>query len=289
MSTLLGTICLHFPFFSSREKVWLPANDRAWRGARWEGRGEKKRRAQDRRRQKIQVKGQKSVEKKTTTTMHDRAKERRGKRSKTASDTYWQKTTNSNNTKVRLSDGVCKMLTIEPDHMIIPFPSTMAHQTLVTNYYVRGKAPLKCTWEKGRQSVGARGEKDRRERRRRIWEGRSTRERGELGWRLTLLRGQRLKTHLCLLETSSLIAEWHNCLLTGTCKRTWKWTSERRATHPHKMRNSGRERSRNLCHLKVVWISKVWDWYWLQATWANGVGKQQQTSSSIWKRCRPTD
>lgn len=93
---------------------------------------------------------------------------------------------------------------------------------------------------KGRQSVGARGEKDRRERRRRIWEGCSTRERGELGWRLTPPRGQRLKTHLCLLETSSLTAEWHNCLLIGTCKRTWKWTSE--------MRNSGRERSHNLCH-----------------------------------------
>lgn len=47
--------------------------------------------------------------------------------------------------KVRLSEG--QIFQTEPDHVIIPFPFPMVHQTLVTNYCVRGKAPLKCMWE----------------------------------------------------------------------------------------------------------------------------------------------
>lgn len=35
MSTLLGTIYLHFPFFSSRGKLWHHASDSTGRGARW--------------------------------------------------------------------------------------------------------------------------------------------------------------------------------------------------------------------------------------------------------------
>lgn len=61
----------------------------------------------------------------------------------TSADRYRQEATDSNSIKVRLSDGVCQILAIEPDHVITPFPSTTAHQTL-TNYCIRGKALLKC-------------------------------------------------------------------------------------------------------------------------------------------------
>lgn len=43
-------------------------------------------------------------------------------------------------------------------------------------------------------------------------EGRRTRRRRNLGWVLTLLKGQELKTHLCLLKMPSLKAVWHYCL-----------------------------------------------------------------------------
>lgn len=49
----------------------------------------------------------------------------------------------SHNIKTRLSDGICPMLGIQPDHVIIPFPSTMVHQTLVTNYGVEGEVHVR--------------------------------------------------------------------------------------------------------------------------------------------------
>lgn len=44
MSTLLGTICLRFPFFSSEGRLWHHANESAGNGARWAERKKKRER-----------------------------------------------------------------------------------------------------------------------------------------------------------------------------------------------------------------------------------------------------
>lgn len=234
-------------FVSSRGKVWLHANDSGGKGAGCEegggGGGMGKREEHKIRNKKYKWRDRGLMKgKQGNYTARDRAEREERKGDKASSDRCRRKTTKSNSIKVRLSDGVCQMLSFEPDHTNIPRSSTVAHQTHVTNDCVRGWAPPLCMWAKGRQW---KDESDRRERRRRTCEGCSTSERErEQGWCLP-----------CSEETENpFVSAWN--IITQRCDLN-AYLQEP-ACENKRLTEGTRwgilpTRSHFLCDLKMVW------------------------------------